>query len=51
MGVWYSNVKVTEPGGPFEYRTFWAIDRFFQSGFQTTMQTLDHLTTRHKSTI
>ena len=37
--------------GSFKYRTFWTINRLFQSGFQPTIRIQDHLTTRHKSTI
>ena len=36
---------------PFEYWTFWITNRLFQSGFQTTIWKVDHLTTGHKSTI
>ena len=38
-------------GRPFEYRTFWAINRLFQSGFQTTIWIPNHLANGHKSTI
>ena len=41
MEVQYSNGK-----WPFENRTFWTINRLFQSGFQTTSQIPDHMTTR-----
>ena len=43
MGVRYPNGKVTLYFGPQT--------GFFQSGFQTTIQLPDHLTTGHKSTI
>ena len=36
---------------PFEYQTFWTINRLFQTGFQTTIWIPKHLTTGHKSTI
>ena len=32
------NGKVTWLGGPLEYPTFWAINRLFQSGFETTIK-------------
>ena len=49
--VRYSNGKVTWLDWPFEYGTIWAINRLFQSSFQTIICILDHLTTRHKSAI
>ena len=36
---------------PFETRTFLTISRYFLSGFQTTIQKPDHLTTRQVCTI
>ena len=51
MGVWYSNGLVMWLGRPLENWTFWTINKLFQSGFQTTIWILDHLTTPHKSTI
>ena len=47
MGVRYSNGKVMWLGRPFACRTFWTINRLFQSGFQTTIWIPDHLTSRH----
>ena len=51
VGVWYLNGKVEWLGRPFVFRTFWTTNRLFQSGVQTTTRTLNHLTTRYKSTI
>ena len=51
MGVQYSNGKVTWFCRPFEYQTFWTINRLFPSGFQTTIWKTVHLTTEHISTI
>ena len=50
MNVRYSNGKVTWLGRPFEYRTFWTINRPYKSGFLTNIWIPDHLTTRLKST-
>ena len=51
VGVWYLNGKVKWLAQPFEYWTFWTMNRLFQSGVLTTTRKLNHFTTRYKSTI
>ena len=50
IGVLYSNGIVTWLGCPFQYWTFWTINRLLQSSFQNIIWIPDHLTTYHLNT-